>query len=150
MTTKAKSLFSGRNLMFVVLLMLVSSVLTIWAASSGEGKRHAESLESAIVAGEVRNIIIVRTPDGLSVKLLELDNGKKYRLPLDAAPGIGKGFNVELKVPIEFAPIADEVSAIHPNAIPVISAKITAIPVPNSSRKLTYPPKTPPELIEDK
>lgn len=136
-----------------VFFSLAAAVFTIGAVSLAMNSSTPNALANSgggetVVRGTVDNIIIVQTPDGIIVKILELNDGKKYRLGKGVTADIGKGFNVELVVPDKFEPVRDEVSAVHTNAIPVIAVEVTAIPIPGSSDKLVYPSGGPPQVIE--
>lgn len=130
-----------------IAVFITGTILLVMNSSVPEALANGESGETTI-RGTVDNTLIVQMSDGVVVMILKLSDGKKYRLRQGNTPGIGKGFNVELVVPVEFEPIKDEVWLNHPNAIPVISVKVTAIPIPGSKDKLVYPPTSPPEVIK--
>jgi len=141
--------FQWLFLQLVIAIFITGTMLLVVSSLTTDALANGESGET-IVRGTVTNIIIILTPDGVIVKILELSDGKKYRLRQERVPSISKGSDVELVVPVDFEPFKDEVSAVHPNVIPVISVKVTAIPIPGTKDKLVYPPSKPPEVIKGK
>jgi len=138
MTTKKQ--LSMFKLQFILSGLVVFSLIVLATNSLNSGALASEKHDITLVKGTVKNIIIIQKPDGEIVKILELGDGKKYRLRQPHKQGIGEGFDVELLIPAKFDPIKDEVSAIYPNTIPVISIRVTAIPIPGSRHKLIYQP----------
>ena len=134
---------------FAIAVFMIGAISLVTSSSTSDAVANAESGET-IIRGTVDNTLIVQMSDGVIIMILELSDGKKYRLRQGLTPGIGKGFNIELVVPVKFEPIKDVVWLDHPNAIPVISVKVTAIPIPGSKDKLVYPPSKSPEVIKGK
>jgi hypothetical protein len=104
--------------------------------------------ELVSVNGTVKNVLLVAEESwsgdssNLRYLVLTLSNGEKYRLTPEQGRGLGKGFDVELKLIKNTKPN-------YKGEYEVRSAKISFIPIPGKNEKLKYPPNDTPEIIEE-
>ena len=104
-----------------------------------------------VVQGTVTDVLIVQPVSGPTFQILTLSNGKRYRLKPEHEKGIGKGFNVELKLAKKRKNDAnEEVHVLYKDTILVDKVRIIAIPIPGSSNKLKYPVTNPPIILKGK
>lgn len=135
------------KLMLVIFFCYFISINTIYCDSLSNKRLDNVKVaeDKMIVRGTVINIIITSTLDGLTLQILEIDNGKKYLLPIDQGMEIGKNFDIELEIAKKPPHYYDEISSYYSDLIPIEKVRITAIPVPGKGYKLKYPLTIPPE-----
>ena len=133
----------GHKIKILLVIILLNGFMFANAYANGIGNPNGEGKYD--VRGTIVGIILTETLNGSSFLILQLDDGKKYRLRPQHGLGFIVGSDVELETGDTYE--EDEISLLYKEMIYVNNINVTAMAIPGTKKKVKHPPTNPPEIL---